>query len=214
MYPRCLECHTIFIQAIPGGSHGNRYIATTLIPGITCEKCHGPGMRHVELEKARSRDRSGSILNPRHFTRDQQLTCVLFAITGKAGSQSGCVSFVQASPSYFWRRTGRRLHRTGRARQPVGLLQRSKCYQLSAAMTCSTCHDEHAPERPAGEYSDRCLGCHRIKDCGLSKTLGHSIDRGCIGCHMPALMSKAVFAETAGKVVRARMRTHWIRVYR
>ena len=96
----------------------------------------------------------------------------------------------------------------------VGLLQRSKCYQLSAAMTCSTCHDEHAPERPAGEYSDRCLGCHRIKDCGLSKTLGHSIDRGCIGCHMPALMSKAVFAETAGKVVRARMRTHWIRVYR
>jgi hypothetical protein len=216
VYPRCLECHTTFVQAIPGEGHENRYVASTLIPGITCERCHGPGLHHVELEKAAGKERSETILNPRHFTRDRQVDlCALCHNGVKREATQPAFSFVPGQPlsDFFGAELEEGSAEPDVHGNQVGLLKRSRCYRLSATMTCSTCHDEHAPERPADKYSDRCLSCHRIEDCGLSKTLGHSIAKGCIGCHMPVLTSKAIFAETAGKVVRARMRTHWIRVY-
>jgi hypothetical protein len=37
----------------------------------------------------------------------------------------------------------------------VGLLERSRCYLSSPSMTCSTCHNVHATERVAVDYSDR-----------------------------------------------------------
>jgi len=42
-------------------------------------------------------------------------------------------------------------------------------------MSCSTCHDIHQPERAAAAYSDRCLSCHQVESCGMSKTMGHKI---------------------------------------
>ena len=67
----------------------------------------------------------------------------------------------------------------------VGLLQKSRCYLSSPKMSCSTCHDVHQPERPAAAYSDRCLSCHQVESCGMSKTMGHKIADNCIDCHMP-----------------------------
>ncbi len=39
----------------------------------------------------------------------------------------------------------------------AALLERSRCFQSSGTMACTTCHDEHAPERPTASYSSRCL---------------------------------------------------------
>src|SRR5271168_1359854 len=47
----------------------------------------------------------------------------------------------------------------------VALLARSRCYQSSPTMTCSTCHDEHAPEHAAASYSNQCLTCHEPDKC-------------------------------------------------
>jgi hypothetical protein len=95
----------------------------------------------------------------------------------------------------------------------VGLLKRSRCFLASANMTCSTCHDVHRPERTASSYSSRCLTCHRVESCGMEKKIGATIANNCIDCHMPVLQTNAIVSETAGKTIRTRMRTHWIKVY-
>jgi hypothetical protein len=80
-------------------------------------------------------------------------------------------------------------------------------------MSCSTCHDVHRPERAAASYSDRGLTCHRVESCGMSKTMGHKIADNCIDCHMPVESTTAIASETAGQVIRPKMRNHWIKVY-
>lgn len=95
----------------------------------------------------------------------------------------------------------------------VGLLKRSRCYLASPAMSCSTCHDVHAPERSAASYSPRCLSCHRWQSCGASRVLGEEVTRNCVDCHMPVQQTDAIVSVTAGKVVRASIRTHWIKIY-
>ncbi len=89
----------------------------------------------------------------------------------------------------------------------VGLLKRSRCYLASPTMSCSTCHDVHAPEQAAAAYSSRCLSCHQATACGMAKTLGPKIAENCIDCHMPKQPTNAIVSKTAGKEVRATMRT-------
>jgi hypothetical protein len=80
-------------------------------------------------------------------------------------------------------------------------------------MTCSTCHAVHAPERGAADYSPRCLTCHQWQSCGEAKRIGPKIIHDCIGCHMPLQQTNVIVSVTAGNVVRASIRTHWIKVY-
>jgi len=43
--PRCLECHATSFKSLTPPL--NRYDKTSLVLGMTCEKCHGPGGEHV-----------------------------------------------------------------------------------------------------------------------------------------------------------------------
>jgi hypothetical protein len=94
----------------------------------------------------------------------------------------------------------------------VALLALSGCFRAST-MTCSTCHDVHAPQRDAEAFSATCLGCHEGTE---HRTLagGRGVaTTACVDCHMPVLASNAVVARRDGRSVRARVRTHWISVY-
>jgi hypothetical protein len=95
----------------------------------------------------------------------------------------------------------------------VGLLQRSKCYLSSPQMSCSTCHKVHGAEQPAETYSAKCLSCHKWQSCGMSAKMGHKIVNDCINCHMPVEQTIVITSQTAGQVVHAKMRNHWIKVY-
>ncbi len=59
--PRCLECHASFIRATGSGTFDNHYERTSLVPGISCETCHGPGQEHVAAHSLRwpSESRAG-----------------------------------------------------------------------------------------------------------------------------------------------------------
>ena len=94
----------------------------------------------------------------------------------------------------------------------VALTQRSRCYQ-SSQMTCTTCHNVHAPERAPAAYSEKCLQCHKDNDCGEFARLGTKIRENCVDCHMPLQESDLIISNTAEKQVKARMRNHWIKVY-
>jgi Cytochrome c554 and c-prime len=40
---RCLECHGTYADNLAGPQPNNRFEKTTLVLGISCERCHGPG---------------------------------------------------------------------------------------------------------------------------------------------------------------------------
>ena len=45
---RCLECHASIFEPVTDG-FVNRYRRSDYVLGISCERCHGPGKRHAEL---------------------------------------------------------------------------------------------------------------------------------------------------------------------
>lgn len=217
--PRCLECHVTYIKALSDDPTSNRFDRTSLIPGISCEVCHGPGARHAALfgtgiVKAHLKDTL--ISNPKYFSRDRQVDLCALCHNGAAQEEvASAFSFIPGEPLQRYLREDTAsvdVHPDVHANQ-VGLLKRSRCYISSPTMSCSTCHDVHAPERPASAYSEKCLACHRVESCGIEKTMGPSIKNNCIDCHMPVEQTNAIVSETGDHVIRTRMRTHWIKVY-
>jgi hypothetical protein len=216
--PRCLECHVTFIEPLSPDPADNRYDRESLVTGISCEVCHGPGAKHVALHRSGARVpvRDEAILNPAHFSRDRQVDMCALCHSGAQQTRTGeAFSYTPGQPldAYLGSNPADAAPRPDVHANQVGLLKRSRCYLGSANMTCSTCHDVHAPERAAPSYSSRCLSCHRVESCGREKKMGEKIARNCIDCHMPVLQTNAIVSETADKTIRTRMRTHWIKVY-
>ena len=45
---RCLECHASYIRSLSTDPQSNVFDRSSLVVGIECETCHGPGEAHVE----------------------------------------------------------------------------------------------------------------------------------------------------------------------
>jgi Cytochrome c554 and c-prime len=216
--PGCLECHATYIRPLSPDPATNSYDKDSLLTGISCERCHGPGAGHVRTQKgAGSVPMAGqAILNPTRFSRDRQVDLCALCHSGiQREATSAAFLYIPGKPlsDYFKPIQVETTEHPDVHGNQVGLLQRSRCYLSSPNMTCSTCHDVHAKEQPAATYSTKCLTCHQWQSCGASKTMGHSIANNCIDCHMPVEPTTVIVSETADKVVRATMRNHWIKVY-
>jgi hypothetical protein len=159
---------------------------------------------------------STAVLNPAKFTRDLQVDGCAVCHSGiQRRALLPAYSYVPGKPlkGYFEPMPGAAAEHPDVHGNQVGLLQRSKCYQNSATMSCSTCHNVHEPEKAAASYSEKCLTCHQWQSCGVAKIQGAVIKTKCIECHMPVEETQVIASETAGQTVRARMRNHWIKVY-
>lgn len=223
--PRCLECHATYIEARSPDPHTNQYDQASLVTGISCERCHGPGTDHISLhhsgQQAKKIPAPGgpageAILNPARFSRERQVDLCALCHNGiRSEELVRAFSYVPGKPldNYLRHPEGDLAAHPDVHGNQVGLLQKSRCYSSSPNMSCSTCHDVHQPERAVAAYSDRCLTCHQVESCGMSKTMGHKIADNCIGCHMPVESTNAIASETAGQVIRPKMRNHWIKVY-
>ena len=215
--PGCLECHASYIEPLSTDPNTNEYTPDSLVTGITCERCHGPGLEHIARQKdgtAVTQDQA--ILNPAHFSRDRQVDlCALCHNGTQREALAPAFAYIPGQPlsQYFRPLPSATADRPDVHGNQVGLLERSRCYLSSASMSCSTCHNVHAPEQAAATYSARCLTCHQWQSCPVSKKLGHAIAKDCIDCHMPVQPTNVIVSETAGNEARARMRNHWIKVY-
>lgn len=215
--PRCLECHATYFATVSSATAENVYRKSGYVLGISCERCHGAGREHVDRERTKSTEASPvghSIVNPVALSRDRQVEVCAQCHGGIGESVGPAFSYVPGQP----------LENCIRLQRPDAdatvdvhgnqgaLTQRSRCYQ-SSQMSCSTCHEVHAPERAAATYSEKCLKCHKDRDCGEFVKLGARIRDNCIDCHMPVQESNLIISNVNGKQIKARMRNHWIKVY-
>jgi hypothetical protein len=215
--PRCLECHATYFASIASGKGENHYKKTGFVLGITCERCHGPGREHVERERQKNAADSASatsLVNPAKLPRERQIEVCSQCHGGIGRQVANAFTYLpgQQLEDYIILQRPDPDARVDVHGNQVALTQRSRCYQNSQ-MTCTTCHAVHAPEREAAAYSEKCLQCHKDKDCGEFARLGAKLRQNCVDCHMPVQDSDLIVADLQGKQIKARMRNHWIRVY-
>jgi len=217
---RCLERHATYIRSLSTDFEANIYDRSSLVVGISCETCHGPGAAHVERERAASsktkKSKDAAILNPAKFTPERQIElCGLCHSGGQRAELSPAFTYCPGAPldQFFGPDAAEASDRPDVHGNQVSMLKKSRCYRSSPSMSCSTCHDVHVKERKAADYSERCLSCHRWQSCGASHRLGARIARNCIDCHMPMQQTDAIVSTTAGRNLRTSIRTHWIKIY-
>jgi Cytochrome c554 and c-prime len=214
--PRCLDCHASYFESMDPPL--NRYNKSSLVLGITCEKCHGPGIEHVKLERSANPPAPGSanvaIINPAHLSRQQQLDSCSLCHAGAAVPSAPVGSFLP----------GDDINKFLKINNPgpdgpidvhgseVLLLRRSRCFQ-SSQMTCSTCHDAHEQQRDVAAISAHCITCHTVLALSKSHPTGESIGTKCVDCHMPFQRSALVISNTNGQRLTPLLRTHRIGIY-
>ena len=211
--PRCLECHATYAESVAGPPPPNRYKPESLVEGISCEQCHGPGRRHAAA--MRTNKTAGAIVNPAKLTRERQIEVCAQCHAGHGQSLVPAFSYVPGEPLDKYLQLdqpepGATIDVHG---NQVALLQMSQCFKSSAAMSCSTCHDVHTTQRHAAAFSSHCLACHKMQNCGEFAKQGEKIAENCVDCHMPLQPSNLIIADSNGKQTRAVVRNHWIKIY-
>lgn len=185
----CFGCHTT------GSTTQGRFDPTDLVPGVTCESCHGPGRDHMAAASLGSTEPGESdIFNPARLDRvDSVDFCGACHRTSKDIETGGKLGIFNVRFAPY-------------------RLEKSECWkQGDKRITCLACHDPHKPlEHEAGSYDSACLQCHSAaaeKPAAAvhSPTVCSVATKNCVTCHMP-------------KYEPPRMHTsftdHWIRVVR
>ncbi|MFO0802052.1 MAG: tetratricopeptide repeat protein [Gemmataceae bacterium] len=192
--PNCLECHTTWAAHVPGSL--NEYRPENLLPGVTCERCHGTGREHVEHHRTHPNAATHAILHPGKMDRERSMDLC-----------AQCHTNVKRKGVPFGYRPGEPLADHFRVVRPrfeedaivgnqVGSLQASKCFQKSE-MTCLTCHDPHGAESSA-QVRDACRKCHDPAACKEQPRLPAEIRADCTACHLPKRVWMNVHFHTAG----------------
>ena len=182
---KCIGCHTSATSARERG----RIDVATMIPNVTCERCHGSGQAHVDaIERGEEIDLK--IANaPGAWTAAQQMRLCGFCHRHPDRFVPDAISV--ENPELV-------------RHQPVGLMQ-SPCYLKSRGeLSCNTCHDPHTKTSTDDSmYIAACLSCHSWntahpdpRPCPISPV------EGCIECHMPRRDAGQGYLLT----------DHWIRI--
>lgn len=211
--PNCLACHLTYAASVGSPVYSNQFKRETFVLGISCERCHGPGQKHVDAMTAKKPD--ANIINTAKLNRDRQIDLCAQCHGGLRPLLADPFSYVPGEPldKYY------RANNSGPAGtadvhgNQVGLLQMSRCYQSSPDMTCSTCHDVHQNQRNLTAFAERCMKCHRAEACGEYAKSQAEIIGKCVNCHMPVQASNVIVSSLNGKQTKALVRSHWIKIY-
>lgn len=215
--PRCLECHASSFEWQPPTE--NRYRKGSLVLGLSCEKCHGPGGQHIALYRSASltgrRLTETAIINPAKLSRDRRMDSCALCHGGAGASLTPPLSFKPGdvlAQHVALPASDPEAHLDVHASQ-VQLLERSRCFQNSPAMSCSTCHDVHKPQRDAASFVSQCLTCHQVEQCKIFEKQGGAIASGCVECHMPEEKTDQIVFNANGRKVQPKVRNHRIAIY-
>ncbi len=223
---RCVECHATYAKVISDpGIAAEEYNKPSMVLGVACEKCHGPGAQHVNYQKQHPSDSTAKfIINPKGFTRTQSLDMCALCHGGRLEKTKPSFSFRpgdKLADFFVVDSTPDNADLIDVHGNQYGLLAASKCFRSSQSMTCMTCHDPHVNEKGNTTlFSQRCMSCHgnghvNTVVCKLTASMGTAITNHCAGCHMPEQASKAiaVILQGADTLTPALMHTHLIKSY-
>ncbi len=191
----CLACHAGRVEEYGGAVHRLRLHEKA----IGCENCHGPGSLHQEFHrtgKLGPGEEDRTIVHPGRLSRPlQEAICAACHLNGPAavylrGRTPN--SFRPGTPLTDYR-THYRLRHGDEKMTVVGHVEQlrlSACYRKSEELTCVTCHDPHAKERPkdpVAYYRQKCLDCHAEQPCRLAEAERRKKEPAdnCAACHMP-----------------------------
>lgn len=211
--PACLECHITYIDLKRAP---NVYHRDSAMWGISCERCHGPGRKHVEFHRDHPDESSAKqIVNPSDLVREQQLDICgqchsgLFSLRGDAFSYrpGKDLDDYHALINPGFKGVGG-IHTSNQLTR----LKMSKCFQNSE-MTCTTCHNPHRNERgEVSVFTKACLSCHKSAHESLSERLGKNVSENCIACHMPMGDTEGLTFRLSRGSFTVSMIDHYIRV--
>lgn len=171
---QCFACHAT------ASSMAGHFDESHLIPGVTCEACHGPGAKHISSMEARIIGNL-TVTKPEIFNSGR-LTPI------------EAVEFCGACHGAWWDVKLSGVKGVSTTRSAPYRLVTSKCWgKGDARLTCSACHDPHEQlQTTAAAYDKVCLGCH-TSIAGTSKSEHSAIackvgDKNCTSCHMPKIL--------------------------
>jgi Flp pilus assembly protein TadD len=197
----CVYCHNDRMALLPRSRNG---FSEPIPHGISCERCHGPGERHVaRWERGATPTGQGdpTIVNPRRLPTDLRIQ-VCFPCHLGDPNLTERVSLYEAAledwrpgrpittaviPFRFSEKT---LHNFGLSGQ-VDRLVLSRCFiESGGRLECLTCHNPHKTifrdDRPADFFKSKCLDCHASNACKASPAMRRTTTPkdDCVACHM------------------------------
>jgi hypothetical protein len=169
---RCFACHTT------APNIADQFDEKGLIPGVTCEACHGPGGKHIAAMQAAkltgmTPSAEGTIFNAAQL------------------HPADSVDFCGACHATWWDVKLSGVKGVSNAKSQPYRLEGSKCWgNGDARLTCVACHDPHKQlQTDPGSYDANCLSCHLATSA--SKSADHRgaacpvSTKNCASCHMP-----------------------------
>jgi predicted CXXCH cytochrome family protein len=221
----CMFCHNAYAQVRKGHDQPRAAPLFTGPPpqGIDCQRCHGPGDRHIQLARTAGSTAAviaGAIVNPARLSPARRMEVCL-----QCHLETDSMPFARSILKYD---RGQFSYRPG---EPLGnfmlffdhapasppedrfqivssayRLDMSACFRKSnGALQCTTCHNPH--DVPRGEeattiYNIACVGCHTTPLRQTAVTGPHTMATDCVTCHMPK--------RRTADVVHAVMTDHFI----
>lgn len=203
----CLRCHVGQVVTDRPGS--NRFPDPPFAEmAISCERCHGPGKRHVELNQIGPTGEG--IVNP--LTLDpleRESVCYQCHLKGTANIPRKGQSFYDFRPGqklddwlcvFVEKSASAESLGSSSVVSQVQQMRVSQCYLRSDGnLGCISCHDPHyqpPPDEKIQFFRNRCIRCHvnAEQSCALPENeQGEPPASGsCIHCHMPQMTPKDI----------------------
>jgi predicted CXXCH cytochrome family protein len=185
----CMFCHNAYPR-----------VAGQWPEGIDCQRCHGPGAKHVDSARrpgVTAAELRNTIVNPARLSPERGMEvcmqCHLETASTRLPSlvrrfRRGPFSYVAGQPLgdfviSFDHAPGTGYDDKFEIAGAAYRLRQARCFLASKGrLTCTACHDPH--DIPRGleaerHYANLCRGCHESRD------QLHATAVNCTGCHMP-----------------------------
>ena len=204
----CMFCHNGYPK-IPAGNErpfARPVYEAELPEGIDCQRCHGPGARHMQLAGTRGAKREeirNAILNPARLSPQRQMeVCMACHLESTSFPLPNAIQRYERGP--FSYQPGEPLgqliinfdHAPGTGHDDkfelvnaAYRLRSSACFLKSnGKLLCTTCHNPHDVRRgkeAERRYNAVCRQCHASAIDRQTASGTHPRETDCIDCHMP-----------------------------
>lgn len=180
---KCFACHAT------GALTATGLQLNRMIPGVSCELCHGPGAEHIAAVRAR-RLSDLHIFNPASLSAGQMTQfCGACHRTDLEEKRLG-------------------IHGVENVRFQGYRLARSRCYNpRDNRIRCTACHDPHEDVATVASYYDtKCLACHALRGAPATskqRALACPVaSKNCVTCHMPKVDVPGVYHKFTDHFIR------------